>query len=121
MKQESPTAHHLPPHAPSCSDKGGGSAYSGEAYVQFWSKQKNTDGVISFIYKEDIESVTYFFLDCSYVRNNFESLWTKLKIKIAGPDPTDGVYICNFIENLDGHDKVLLLLRRLALLFDNPD
>ena len=35
---------------------------------------QNTDGAICFIRKEDIESVTHFFLDCSYFRNNFESL-----------------------------------------------
>ena len=29
------------------------------------------------------------------------------------------VYTCNFIENLDGHNKVLLLLGELAAPFDN--
>ena len=48
---------------------------------------QNTDGAICFICKDDIESVTYFFLDCSYFRNNFESLWDKLKIKIATSTP----------------------------------
>ena len=37
-------------------------------------------------------------------------MWNR--VKIAGSNPTDGVYICNFIENLDGHSKVLLLLGR---------
>ena len=60
---------------------------------------QNTDGAICFICKEDIESVTHFFLDCSYFRNNFESLWDKLKIKIARSNPIDGAYICNFIKN----------------------
>ena len=35
---------------------------------------QNTDGAICFICKEDIESVTHFFLNCSYFRNNSESL-----------------------------------------------
>ena len=48
---------------------------------------QNTDGAICFICKEDIESVTHFFRDCSYFRNNFESLWDKLKIKIARSTP----------------------------------
>ena len=61
---------------------------------------QNTDGAICFICKEDIESVAHFFLDCSYFRNNFESLWNKLKIKIAGSNPIDGAYICYFIQNL---------------------
>ena len=70
---------------------------------------QNTDGAICFICKEDIESVTHFFLDCSYFRKNFESLWNKLKIKIARSNPTDGAYVCNFIKNLDGNNRVLLL------------
>ena len=80
---------------------------------------QNTDGGICFICKEDIEYVANLFLDCSYFRNNFESLWNKLKFKIAGSNPTDGAYICNFIKNLDGRSKVLLLSGGLALPFDN--
>ena len=80
---------------------------------------QNTDRAICFICKEDIESVTHFFLDCSYFRNNFESLWDKLKTKIAKSNPTDGGYICNFIKNLDGNSMVPLLLGGLALPFDN--
>ena len=49
-----------------------------------------------------IESVKHF-------RNNFESLWNKLKIKIARSNPIGGAYICNFIKNLDGNNRVLLL------------
>ena len=80
---------------------------------------QNTDGAICFICKEEIESVTHFLLDCSYFRNNFDSLWNKLKFKIAQSNQTDGVYICNFITNLDRHNKVLLLLGGLALPFDS--
>ena len=69
---------------------------------------QNTDGAICFICKKDIESVTHFFLDCSNFRNNFKSLWNKLKLKMYCP--ADGVHICNFIGNLDGHKNVLLLL-----------
>ena len=54
---------------------------------------QNTDGVICFICKEDIESVTHFFLDYSYFRNNFESLRDKLKIKIARSNPKDIKYM----------------------------
>ena len=71
---------------------------------------QNTDGTICFICKEDIESVTHFFLDCPYFRNNFEYLWNKPRIKIARSNPIDGAYICNFIKNLDGNNRVLLLL-----------
>ena len=76
---------------------------------------QSTDGIC----KEDIESVTHFSLDCSYFRNNFESLWDKLKIKIARSNLIDGAYFCNFIKNLDENKRVLLLLRGLALPFDN--
>ena len=79
---------------------------------------QNTNGAICFICKEDIKSVTHFFLDCSCFRNNFESLWDKLKIKIAKSNPIDGAYICNFIKNLDGNNRVPLLLGGLALPFD---
>ena len=70
---------------------------------------QNTDGAICFIRKEDIESVTHSFLDFSYFRNNSESLWNKLKIKIARSNPIDGTYTCNFIKNLDRNNRVLLL------------
>ena len=80
---------------------------------------QNTDGAICFICKEEIESVTHFLLDCSYFRNNFDSLWNKLKLKIAQSNQTDGVYICNFITNLDRNNKVLLLLGGLALPLDS--
>ena len=52
---------------------------------------QNTDGAICFICKEDIGSVTHFLLDCSYFRNSFESLWNKLKLKIAQSNQTDGI------------------------------
>ena len=63
--------------------------------------------------------MTHLLLDCSYFRNNFDSLWNKLKLKIAQWNQTDGVYICNFITNLDRHDKVLLLSGGLAFPFDS--
>ena len=69
----------------------------------------------NFMCKEEIESVTHFLVDCSYFRNNFDSLWNKLKLKIAQSKQTDGVYFCNFITNLDRNNKVLLLLGGLAL------
>ena len=64
---------------------------------------QNTDGSICLICKEEIESVTHFLLDCSYFRNNFDSIWSKLNLKIVQSNQTDGVYIFNFITNLDQH------------------
>ena len=69
---------------------------------------QNTDGAICLICKEEIENVTHFLLDYSYFRNNFDSLWNKLKLRIAQSNQTDGVYICNFITNLDRNNKGLL-------------
>ena len=80
---------------------------------------QNTDGAICFICKEDIESVTHLFLDFSYFRSNFESLWNKLKIIVAVSNPIDAAYICSFIGNLDGPNRILLLLGGLAFPFDN--
>ena len=46
---------------------------------------QNTDGAICFICKKEIESVTHFSLDCSYFRNNFDSLCNKLKLILLSP------------------------------------
>ena len=70
---------------------------------------QNTDGAICFICTEESESVAHFLLDCSYFKSNFDSLWNKMKLKIAQSSLTDGVYICNFVTNLDRNSKVLLL------------
>ena len=63
--------------------------------------------------------MTHFLLDCSYFKQNFLSLWRNLKIKITVSNEADGVNICQFIDNLDRHNKVLLLLGGLCLTFDN--
>ena len=52
-----------------------------------------TDSAIFSICEDDIQSVTHFLFDCSCFRNNFDSYWHKLKLKIAGSNPADGVYI----------------------------
>ena len=59
------------------------------------------------------------FLECSYFRSNYESVWNELKLKIAGFSPTDVVYICDFIINFDRHSKVLLVLGGLTWNFNN--
>ena len=80
---------------------------------------QNTDGAICFICKEETEIMTHFLLDCSCFRNDFDSLWNKLKLKIAQSNKTERIYICNFITNLNRHDKVLLLSGGLTLPFDS--
>ena len=42
----------------------------------------------------------------------------KFKIKITVSNQADGVSICQFIDNLDHHHKVVLLLGGLCLPFD---
>ena len=80
---------------------------------------RDSDGAFCFLCKQDIESVTYFFLDCSYFKQNFLSLCRVLKLNIIVPNQTDGVNMCRFIDNLGRHHKVLLLIGGLCLLFDN--
>ena len=79
----------------------------------------NSDGAFCFVCKQDVESVTHFLLNCSYFKQNFISLWRNLKIKITVSTQADGANICQFIDNLDSHHKVLLLLGGLCLQFYN--
>ena len=80
---------------------------------------RDSDGAFCFVCKQDVESVTHFLLDCSYFKQKFLSFWRNLKIKITVSNQADGVNICQFIDNLDRHHKVVLLLRGLCLPFDN--
>ena len=66
-----------------------------------------------------LKSVTHFLLDCSYFKQNFLSLWRNLKLKITVSNQADGVNLCQFIDHLDRHHKVLLLLGSLCLPFEN--
>ena len=53
-------------------------------------------------------------------KNNFDSLWEKLKTKARHLNPVDGDQIVDFITNLDQHNKMFLLLGGLQLQFDDP-
>ena len=79
----------------------------------------DSNGGFCFVCKPDIKSVTHFLLDCSYFKQNYLSLWRNLKLKITVSNQAEGVNICQFIDNLDRHDKVLLLLGGLCLPFDS--
>ena len=46
-------------------------------------------------------------------------LWSNLKLKIINFNQTDGITMFDFITNLNPHKKVLLLLGRLSLPFDD--
>ena len=62
---------------------------------------RDSDGAFCFVCKQDVERATHFFLDCSYFKQNFLSLWRNLKIRITVSHQADGINICQFIDNLD--------------------
>ena len=74
---------------------------------------------ITLICKEGTEDVTHFLLDCPFFKENVDSVWLNIKARITETNPFDGIQICNFINNLDGDSKVLLLLGGLPLPLDN--
>ena len=49
---------------------------------------------------------------------HFALLWHKLKVEVRKSNPVDGSLISNFVDNLDQHSKMLLLLGSLPLPFD---
>ena len=63
--------------------------------------------------------MTHFLLDCSYFKQNFLSPWKNWKLIITVSNQADGVNICQFIDNLDRHYRVLLLLGGICYPFDN--
>ena len=60
-----------------------------------------------------------FFLDCPQFKENFDSVWRNLQLKITRSNPTDGTQIANFIKNLNCQNKVMLLVGGLSLPSDN--
>ena len=72
---------------------------------------RDSDGAFCFVCKQDVESMTHFLLDWTVVisQTKIFSLWRNLKIKITVSNQADGVNICQFIDNLDRHHKVVLL------------
>ena len=78
-----------------------------------------TNRSLCLICKEGAEDVTHFLLECPFFKDNVDSVWLNIKTRITETNPLDGTQICNFISNLDGVSKVLLLLGGLPLPFDN--
>ena len=68
--------------------------------------------LLLFVCKLDVESVTYFLLDCSYFNKNFLSLCRNLKLKITVSNQDDAINICRFIDNLDRHQGPLFTIRQ---------
>ena len=61
----------------------------------------------------------HFVLECHRLKENFDSLWDKLKTKARDLNSVDGDQIVNFFTNLDQHHKIFFLLGGLQLPFDN--
>ena len=78
----------------------------------------NTDGALCYICKKDKEDVGHFLCDCGSFKENFDSIWSNLNLKVLSSNPTDGVQIANFIASLGRQGKVLLLVGGLSLPFD---
>ena len=75
---------------------------------------KDTEGALCFICKEDVENTYHFFLDCLQFKDNFDSVWRNLQLKITRSNPTDGIQIANFIKNLNRQNMVMLLVGGLS-------
>ena len=80
---------------------------------------KDTEGALCFICKEDVENTYNFFLDCPQFKENFDSVWRNLQLKVTRSNPTDSIQITKFIKNLNRQNKVMLLVGSLFLAFDN--
>ena len=78
----------------------------------------NTDGVICFLCKVDIETVSHFLLDCPNFREHFDSLWANLTVKVTKLNDTEGRQTSEFSPKLDRQQKALLPLGCLPLPFD---
>ena len=58
-----------------------------------WLKDK--EGALCFMCKEDVENTYHFFLDCPQFKENFDSVWRNLQLKITRSNPTDGIQIAS--------------------------
>ena len=80
---------------------------------------KDMEGALCFICKEHVENIYHFFQDCPQFKENFDSVWRNLQLKVTRSNPIDGIQIANFIKNLSHQNKVMLLVGGLSLPFDN--
>ena len=77
----------------------------------------DTDGANCLICEHTVDN--HFITDCPKFRDNFALLRRKLKLKVCSSDPTDRDLMANFLNNLDQHSKMLLILGSLLLPFDD--
>ena len=76
---------------------------------------KDTEGALCFICKEDVENTCHFFLYYPQFKENFDSVWRNLQLKVTRSKPTDGIQIATVIKNLNCQNKVMLLVGGLFL------
>ena len=62
------------------------------------------------ICKQDTENVTHFLLVCPFFKENVESVWLNIKVRITETNPVDDTQVSNFISNLARDSMALLLL-----------
>ena len=80
---------------------------------------KDIQGALCFICEEDIENTDHFLIDCPLCKENFDSIWRNLDLKIMRSNPTDGIQIANFIKGLNRQHKIMLSVGGLSLPFDH--
>ena len=71
---------------------------------------KGTEGALYFTCKQDKENTCHFVLDCPQFKENFDSVWRNLELKILRSNTTDGIQIANFIKSLNHQNKAMLLV-----------
>ena len=69
---------------------------------------KDTEGALCLICKEYIESTDHFLLDCPQFKENFDSIWRNLDLKIIRSNSTDGPQFADFINGLNRQHKIML-------------
>ena len=79
---------------------------------------RDTDGANCFICKHTVDGDSHFTLNSRSFKDHIALLWHELKVKVRKSNPVDGSLISNFVDNLDQHSKMLLLLGGLLLPFD---
>ena len=67
----------------------------------------NTDSKLClFFFKNSVEDVNHFLSGCPSFRDNFKTLWSKLRPKIIAFNPSDGTQISHFVTSLNRQQKL---------------
>ena len=77
--------------------------------LKYFKSPSSSVLVLYFIWKEDIENTAHFLPDCPQFKDNFDSIWHNLHMKIIRSNQTDDIQIADFIKGLDRWYKMLLV------------